>query len=147
MQKTANKLGQIFHLLYIKHLVPDIYRYWNSVCPRKKTICVDAFQTQTVAAQKHRPAPASLWAALGRPQARLHILSLPTLLDLTSIMKNRRAFGCSIPQNHLELTVKSELYVFWPKLTLTSMDIVTLIIRVLKIPRQNKRCNSWDRKC
>lgn len=147
MQKTANTPGQIFHLLYIKYWVSGIYRYWNSMCPRKKTICVDAFQTQTVAAQKHRAAPASLWAAVGRPQARLHILSLPNHLDLTSIMKNRRAFGGSIPQNHLELTVKSELYVFWPKLTVTSMDSVILIIRVLKFPRQNKRCNSWDRKC
>lgn len=82
MQRTANKPGQIFHLLYIKYLVSGIYRYWNSVCPRKKTICADAFQTQTAAAQKHRPAPASLSSGGQAPGPAPHSCSSsPPRLD------------------------------------------------------------------
>lgn len=69
-----------------------------------------------------------LWPASGQqwagPRPGLHSPFLPGVAFMIT-MKLKRAFGGSIPQNHLELTVKSELYNFWPKLTLTSnMDIV-----------------------
>lgn len=146
MQKRSSKPGGMLALLYIKYSVSDTYLYWNNMYPRKKTTWVDAFQAQTVAAQKHGPAPASLWAAVSRPQVWLHILPIPSHLGLMSLIKYSRASGSSIPQNHLELTVKSELDVFWPKSSLISnMDIVILIIRFFKF--HDKRCNSWDWKC
>ena len=77
------------------------------------------------------PASEQWWAAPG--QGPRYFSPFPPGLYHYIKVWYKGAVRVSIPQSHLELTVKSEVYDSWPKLTLTSnMDVVIVTIRFFK---------------
>ena len=128
------------------HMYTYVYAYVYVLCiciyvhQNKNHLSVRISKTQTVAIHRHI---LQLWSASEQwwasPRHRLHILFTPSHLVFKAIIKYKRVFGGSIPQSHLELTVKPEVYDFWPQLILTSTTrYCGLQDKIFIIPRQKQ---------